>query len=115
MAKKAKDVYIGTGRRKTAVARVRLTQGTGKLTVNGREFSDYHYTDYLCKLASAPLTEVEKNEKVDVVIKVVGGGAEAYGFSGDHTRNWCEGVRFRRANQCRDHIRSWAVDQIVTL
>ena len=75
MAKKAKDVYIGTGRRKTAVARVRLTQGTGKLTVNGREFSDYHYPDYLSKLASAPLTEVEKNEKVDVVIKVVGGGA----------------------------------------
>jgi len=76
MAKKAKakDIFIGTGRRKTAVARVRLSEGTGKLTVNGRDFTDYHCTDYLQNLASAPLTEVEKEGKVDVVIKVTGGG-----------------------------------------
>ena len=75
MAKKAKEVFIGTGRRKTAVARVRLTEGTGKLTVNGRDFDEYHGTDYLLRLASAPLAEVEKEGKVDVVIKVRGGGS----------------------------------------
>ena len=72
---KAKDIFVGTGRRKTSVARVRLTEGTGEITVNGREFADYHCTDYLQNLASAPLSEVEKKDKVDVVIKVTGGGA----------------------------------------
>ena len=72
---KAKDIFVATGRRKTSVARVRLTEGTGEITVNGREFTDYHCTDYLQNLASAPLSEVEKKDKVDVVIKVTGGGA----------------------------------------
>ena len=74
MAKKVGNVYVGTGRRKTSVARVRLTKGTGKLTVNGRDFDEYHQTDYLRKIASGPLTEVEKKSSVDVVIKVTGGG-----------------------------------------
>ena len=72
---KAKDIFVATGRRKTSVARVRLTEGTGEITVNGREFTDYHCTDYLQNLASAPLSVVEKKDKVDVVIKVTGGGA----------------------------------------
>ena len=75
MAKKVGNVYVGTGRRKTSVARVRLTEGTGKLTVNGREFAEYHGTDYLRKLAIAPLDEVDKTGDVNVVIKVVGGGS----------------------------------------
>tara|TARA_B100000959_G_scaffold270795_1_gene318127 strand:+ start:236 stop:637 length:402 start_codon:yes stop_codon:yes gene_type:complete len=74
MAKKAGVEFLGTGRRKTAVARVRLTEGTGKLTVNGRAFADYHLTEQLQKLASAPLAEVDKKDSVDAVIKVVGGG-----------------------------------------
>ena len=74
MAKQAGVEFLGTGRRKTAVARIRLTEGTGKLTVNGRPFADYHVTDYLRKLASAPLVEVDKKDSVDAVIKVVGGG-----------------------------------------
>ena len=67
-------IHTATGRRKTAVARIRLTEGTGTLTVNGRPFADYHVTDYLRKLASAPLVEVDKKDSVDAVIKVVGGG-----------------------------------------
>ncbi len=74
MAKQTGVEFLGTGRRKTAVARVRLTEGKGKLTVNGRDFADYHVTDYLQKIASGPLVEVDKMGVVDAVIKVVGGG-----------------------------------------
>ena len=74
MAKKAKEVYVATGRRKTSVARVRLTEGTGKLTVNGRDLADYHATEHLRRLALAPLVEVDKRDQVDGVIKVSGGG-----------------------------------------
>ena len=74
MAKKIKEVYVATGRRKTSVARVRLTEGTGKLTVNGRDIADYHMTEHLRRLALAPLVEVDKQDTVDAVIKVSGGG-----------------------------------------
>jgi len=64
----------GTGRRKTSTARVRITEGSGKLTVNGRTFEDYFSHDNFAKQAYAPLLTVEMREKIDVTANVAGGG-----------------------------------------
>jgi small subunit ribosomal protein S9 len=66
--------FIGTGRRKTATARVRITEGSGKLTVNGKEFDRYFSHDNFSKQAYAPLLTVELREKIDVTANVIGGG-----------------------------------------
>ena len=66
--------YYGTGRRKTSTARVRITEGSGKLTVNGRTFEDYFSHDNFAKQAYAPLLTVEMREKIDVTANVAGGG-----------------------------------------
>ena len=68
------NVYLGTGRRKTSTARVRITEGSGKLTVNGREFEDYFSHENFAKQAYAPLLVVELREKIDVNANVDGGG-----------------------------------------
>ena len=68
------NVFIGTGRRKTATARVRLTDGSGKLTVNGRKLESYFSHENFAKQAYAPLLVTELREKVDVVVNVGGGG-----------------------------------------
>ncbi len=67
-------VFLGTGRRKTSTARVRLTEGSGKLTVNGRTFDDYFSHENFAKQAYAPLLTVELKEKIDVTVNVSGGG-----------------------------------------
>lgn len=68
------SVFSATGRRKTATARVRVTEGTGKLVVNGRDF-DTHFThENFSKQAYAPLLTVELRDKVDVTANVTGGG-----------------------------------------
>jgi small subunit ribosomal protein S9 len=67
-------VYLATGRRKTSTARVRITEGSGKLTVNGREFEDYFSHENFAKQAYAPLLTVEMREKIDVNANVAGGG-----------------------------------------
>jgi small subunit ribosomal protein S9 len=66
--------YLGTGRRKTSVARVRLTQGTGKIIVNGRAFDNYFPADTLRVHASQPLTVTGMSDKFDVHVNVNGGG-----------------------------------------
>ncbi len=66
--------YLGTGRRKTAVARVRLATGTGKITVNGRAFESYFPLDTLRAVVSHPLTVTGTTEKLDVKVNVSGGG-----------------------------------------
>jgi len=66
--------FLGTGRRKTAVARVRLTTGTGKITINGRAFDNYFPVDSLRMQAAQPLTVTGNAEKFDVRINVSGGG-----------------------------------------
>ena len=53
------NFHPGTGRRKTSTARVRITEGSGKLTVNGRTFEDYFSHDNFAKQAYAPLPTVE--------------------------------------------------------
>ena len=66
--------FLGTGRRKTSVARVRLTTGTGKIIVNGRAFESYFPTDTLRMQATHPLTLTGTADKFDARIKVAGGG-----------------------------------------
>jgi small subunit ribosomal protein S9 len=67
-------VYLGTGRRKTATARIRVTEGTGKLIVNGRDFDSYFSHENFAKQAYAPLLTVDMREKIDVSANVSGGG-----------------------------------------
>jgi small subunit ribosomal protein S9 len=69
-----KAVFTGTGRRKTATARIRIVEGTGKLVVNDREFDKYFSHENFSKQAYAPLLTVELREKIDVVANVDGGG-----------------------------------------
>lgn len=67
-------VAIGTGRRKTSVARVRIKQGGGKIQINGRHFEDYFRIDRDRNFVMAPLKAVEADGKVDIEIRVNGGG-----------------------------------------
>jgi len=66
--------YLGTGRRKTAVARVRLASGNGKITVNSRPFENYFPLETLRVTAAQPLTLTGTAEKFNVRINVSGGG-----------------------------------------
>ncbi len=66
--------FLGTGRRKTAVARVRLAAGSGKIVVNGRPFETYFPTDTLRTLAVAPLAITENAAKFDIRVNLGGGG-----------------------------------------
>ena len=72
--KKAEIESIATGRRKTAIARVRLSKGAGKITVNGREFADYFPTTDLRLIVEAPFKAVEGVGQYDVVAICEGGG-----------------------------------------
>jgi small subunit ribosomal protein S9 len=67
-------IFTGTGRRKTSTARVRITDGSGKLVVNGRAFDTYFSHDNFAKQAYAPLLTVDLREKIDVTANVAGGG-----------------------------------------
>ena len=73
MAKSTTE-FLGTGRRKTSIARVRLATGSGKITVNGRAFENYFPVDTLRATASQPLTLTGTAEKLDVRVNVSGGG-----------------------------------------
>jgi small subunit ribosomal protein S9 len=66
--------YLGTGRRKTAIARVRLATGTGKITVNGRQFESYFPLETQRSTATLPLTVTGTMEKFNARINVTGGG-----------------------------------------
>jgi small subunit ribosomal protein S9 len=74
MAVTKTNEFLGTGRRKTSIARVRLATGSGKITVNGRTFDNYFPMETLRATASQPLTVTGTAEKVDVRISVTGGG-----------------------------------------
>ncbi|MBR6022116.1 MAG: 30S ribosomal protein S9 [Kiritimatiellae bacterium] len=66
--------YIATGRRKTAVARVRLSSGEGSIQVNGREFREFFPTVDLQLVVEAPFRAIEGLGKYDVVALCDGGG-----------------------------------------
>ncbi|SRR6266436_5448312 len=74
MAETKLPEFLGTGRRKTAVARVRLAAGNGKITVNGRAFENYFPTEAQRVTVTQPLTLTETAAKFDVQVSVTGGG-----------------------------------------
>jgi small subunit ribosomal protein S9 len=65
---------LGTGRRKTSVARVRIRPGSGKLTINDRPIEDYFPVEQDRKAVIQPLQESGRLNEVDVIIRVHGGG-----------------------------------------
>ena len=65
---------MGTGRRKTSVARVRMASGSGKIVVNGRPFENYFPTETLRMVVSQPLVATAMTGKFDVRVNVTGGG-----------------------------------------
>ena len=69
-----RNLGIGTGRRKTAVARVYIRDGNGKITVNGKDVNDYFATSEQVQIVKQPLMVTASDSKYDIVITVVGGG-----------------------------------------
>ena len=72
MAKTTK--FYGTGRRKSSVARVYLTPGTGKITINKRDMDDYFGLETLKIIVKQPLVATNTVDKYDVLVNVKGGG-----------------------------------------
>lgn len=66
--------YYGTGRRKTAVARVYLRPGSGQMTVNRRSFDEYFANQVLKMVIRQPLLLTETADRFDILVNVVGGG-----------------------------------------
>ena len=66
--------YLGTGRRKKAIARVRLLPGEGNITINKRTFEDYFPVDTMRMIVEQPLVLTATKDKFDVVVNVYGGG-----------------------------------------
>ena len=74
MAKEKKNSYYGTGHRKTSIAKVTLTPGTGKITVNGRDVEEYFPSKICVMDLSQPLELTNTKEMFDVTATVKGGG-----------------------------------------
>ena len=66
--------FLGTGRRKTSVARVRLATGSGKIVVNGRPFENYFPTETLRMVVNQPLVVTSTTGRFDIRVNVEGGG-----------------------------------------
>ncbi len=66
--------YIGTGRRKESVARVRLLPGSGRIVINGKEMDQFFGLDTLKLIVRQPLVATENENSFDVIAKVAGGG-----------------------------------------
>ena len=71
---KSKEFYYATGRRKTAIAKVKLVKGTGKITVNNRDVNEYFPSSILVMDLVQPLELTNMSEKFDVIATVKGGG-----------------------------------------
>ena len=74
MAKSEKVVFLGTGRRKSSIARVRLVEGKGNITINGKSIDEYFGEETLRVIVRQPLTVTNTLSKYDVIAKVQGGG-----------------------------------------
>ena len=75
MAKKSDNiVFLGTGRRKKSIARVRLVEGKGNITVNDKTLDEYFGTEVLKVIVKQPLVATNTLDKYDVICKVIGGG-----------------------------------------
>ena len=66
--------FIGTGRRKNSIARVRLVEGSGVITINGRNIDEYFGAETLKVIVKQPLTATNTLDKYDVLANVDGGG-----------------------------------------
>ena len=73
-ASKEKIMFYGTGRRKSSIARVRLVEGTGVITINGKSIDEYFGLETLKVIVRQPLTVTNTLAKYDVICKVVGVG-----------------------------------------
>ncbi len=69
-----KPYFYGTGRRKSSVARVRVYNGTGKVTINDRDIDDYFGLETLKLIVRQPLALTGTTDKFDIVCRVNGGG-----------------------------------------
>jgi len=69
-----KIMFYGTGRRKNAIARVRLVDGNGTITINNRSIDEYFGIETLKVIVKQPLTVTNTLDKYDVICKVQGGG-----------------------------------------
>lgn len=74
MAKSNKEEFLGTGRRKSSIARVRLMEGTGKIIVNKKDINEYFGEEVLRVIVKQPLEETGTSTKFDIIAKVTGGG-----------------------------------------
>ena len=74
MAKKDNIVFYGTGRRKSSIARVRLVEGTGKITINKKDIDEFFGPETLKVIVRQPLTVTNTTSKYDVIASVKGGG-----------------------------------------
>ena len=66
--------FLGTGRRKCSVARVRLTTGSGKIEINGQTIDEYFELETLKTIVKQPLVLTETLNNVDIVVNIYGGG-----------------------------------------
>ena len=71
-----KNIAIGTGRRKTSVARVFVREGSGKIVVNGKDVAEYFPTETSVKVVHQPLLVTNYENKYDILINVQGGGVK---------------------------------------
>ncbi len=74
MAKKENVVFYGTGRRKSSVARVRLVEGNGKITINGKDIDEFFGLETLKVIVRQPFVVTNTASKYDVICTVKGGG-----------------------------------------
>ena len=74
MAKKAAEKYYGTGRRKSSIARVYVTPGKGKITINKRDIDEYFGYETLKVIVRQPFAATNTVDKFDVTVTVRGGG-----------------------------------------
>lgn len=75
MDKKSVEKNIGTGRRKTATARVTIRPGKGAIVINGKSLEQYFGRQTSRMVVRQPLELIEASDKFDIVVRVIGGGA----------------------------------------
>ena len=94
-----KQYFYGTGRRKHSVARVRVYNGTGKITINNRDIDDYFGLETLKLMVRSPLALTNTDGKFDIVINVVGGGTSGQAGAIRHGLT----NQFKNAQKARNH------------
>ena len=84
----AKVQYMGTGRRKKSIARVRLVPGSGKVVINNREIENYFGLETLRMIVNQPLVLTGTKDRFDVLVNVHGGGFTGQAGAIRHGITW---------------------------